>query len=247
MRRKILCAVLSLLMVVTMLPIVVGAADNPTITFEQQTTAAGASVVSVDVKITNNPGFVSATIPVKWDASVMTLTSVTLSTAVVDTGWCGMTMEEYATSGTQGLYYLAWNNDTRTEAEGGNFTADGTLCTMVFNVKDTTKDTSSDITADLTATIANMMTYSMADLRSDAYGLTAVSTKVNLKAASSGETKAGDVNDDGQINNKDLMLMLDAVSDVSTDTKDSVYDLNSDGEVNNKDLMLMLDLVSSSM
>lgn len=187
MRRKFLCAVLSLLMLVTMLPVVTGADDSsgsPTITFEQQTTAAGASEVKVDVKITNNPGFVSATIPVKWDASVMTLKDITLSTDVVAIGWCGMSMTDYATSGTQGIYYLAWNNDTRTEADGGNFTSDGKLCTMEFTVKDTSKDTSCDITANLEAAIANMMNFAMNDLCDN--GLTAVSTKVNLKAADAG-------------------------------------------------------------
>lgn len=192
MRRKFLCAVLSLLMLVTMLPVVTGADDSsgsPTITFEQQTTAAGASEVKVDVKITNNPGFVSATIPVKWDASVMTLKDITLSTDVVAIGWCGMSMTDYATSGTQGIYYLAWNNDTRTEADGGNFTSDGKLCTMEFTVKDTSKDTSCDITANLEAAIANMMNFAMNDLCDN--GLTAVSTKVNLKAAESGTEENG--------------------------------------------------------
>lgn len=184
MRRKFLCAVLSLLMVVSLLPIVVGAADNPTITFEQQTTAAGASEVKVDVKITNNPGFVSATIPVKWDASVMTLTNTIEVTDVVDNGWCGMNMTEYAENGTQGTYYLAWNNDTRTEAEGGNFTGDGILRTLVFTLVDNTVNTNTEITSNLSADIANMMNYNMDDLRDS--GLTAVASMVNVTAADAG-------------------------------------------------------------
>lgn len=184
MRRRILCAMLALLLIVTLLPVVVGAASDPTITFVQQATAAGASEVKVDVKITNNPGFVSATIPVKWDASIMTLTNVTEVTDVVDSGWCSMSMTEYATNGTQGTYYLAWNNDTRTEADGGNFTNDGTLATLTFALVDKTVDTNTQITSELTADIANMMNFAMADLRNS--GLTAVAGMVNVTAADAG-------------------------------------------------------------
>lgn len=184
MRKRILCAMLALLMIVTLLPVVVGAASDPTITFVQQATAAGASEVKVDVKITNNPGFVSATIPVKWDASIMTLTNVTEVTDVVDSGWCSMSMTEYATNGTQGTYYLAWNNDTRTEADGGNFTNDGTLATLTFALVDKTVDTNTQITSELTADIANMMNFAMADLRNS--GLTAVAGMVNVTAADAG-------------------------------------------------------------
>lgn len=184
MRKRILCAMLALLLIVTLLPVVAGAASDPTITFVQQATAAGASEVKVDVKITNNPGFVSATIPVKWDASIMTLTNVTEVTDVVDSGWCSMSMTEYATNGTQGTYYLAWNNDTRTEADGGNFTNDGTLATLTFALVDETVNTNTQITSNLTADIANMMNYDMVDLRYS--GLTAVAGMVNVTAADAG-------------------------------------------------------------
>ncbi len=184
MRKRILCAMFALLMVVTLLPVVAGADATPTIKFVQQETAAGASKVKVDVVLENNPGFVSATIPVKWDPSIMTLTDSIQATNVVDTGWCGMSMTEYATNGTQGTYYLAWDNDTRTEAGGGNFTGDGKLHTLEFTLVDNTKDTATQITSELSADIANMMNYDMQDLRNS--GLTAVAGMVNVTAADAG-------------------------------------------------------------
>lgn len=184
MRKRILCAMFALLMVVTLLPVVAGADAKPTITFVQQETAAGASKVKIDVMLENNPGFVSATIPVKWDPSIMTLTDSIQVTNVVDQGWCGMSMDEYATNGTQGTYYLAWDNDTRTEAEGGNFTGDGKLHTLEFTLVDNTKDTATQIASELTADIANMMNYDMQDLRDS--GLTAVAGMVNVTAADAG-------------------------------------------------------------
>lgn len=184
MRKRILCAMFALLMVVTLLPVVAGADAKPTITFVQQETAAGASKVKIDVMLENNPGFVSATIPVKWDPSIMTLTDSIQVTNVVDQGWCGMSMDEYATNGTQGTYYLSWDNDTRTEAEGGNFTGDGKLHTLEFTLVDNTKDTATQIASELTADIANMMNYDMQDLRDS--GLTAVAGMVNVTAADAG-------------------------------------------------------------
>lgn len=181
MKRKFLCAVLSLLMVVSLLPIVVGADETSVLdlAFTQRETAVGATEVRVGVDMSGNPGLVTATIPVKWDNNVLHLKSVTPSTDIIGSGWCGMSMDEYTSNGT---YYLAWNNDTRTE--GDYTTATGCLAELVFTIVDPDVDTSTELKFDLTDERANMMTYSMADLCDS--GLTATTTKVNLTAAESG-------------------------------------------------------------
>lgn len=237
MRKRILCAMFALLMVVTLLPVVAGADATPTIKFVQQETAAGASKVKVDVVLENNPGFVSATIPVKWDPSIMTLTDSIQVTSVVDTGWCGMSMTEYATNGTQGTYYLAWDNDTRTEADGGNFTGDGKLHTLEFTLVDNTKDTATQIASELSADIANMMNYDMQDLRDS--GLTAVAGMVNVTAADAGgdvDYIPGDINGDGKVSYSDVAKLYAIFRGKVTNDNAELLDVNKDGKFSYSDV-----------
>ena len=163
MKRRIFCAVMTVVLVLTMLPVVVGAEGGPEITFDPVVAEDG-KTVSVTVGIANNPGLVTATIPVEWDENVLTLTDVEASTAVFATGFCGMTMEEYEANGTQGVYYLAWDNDTRTAEEGGDFTGNGALAVMTFEVAEGKSGTTAvNSKSDKSADIANLMDFAMYD------------------------------------------------------------------------------------
>ena len=157
MKRRIFCAVMTVVLVLTMLPVVVGAEGGPAITFDPVVAEDG-KTVSVTVGIANNPGLVTATIPVKWDKDVLTLTDVEASTAVFATGFCGMTMEEYAANGTQGVYYLAWDNDTK---EDGDFTGNGALAVMTFDVVE--GKSGKTAVNSMSADIANLMDFYMKD------------------------------------------------------------------------------------
>lgn len=181
MRRKILCAVLSLLMVVSLLPIVVGADETSVLdlAFTQRETAVGATEVRVGVDMSGNPGLVTATIPVKWDNNVLHLKSVTPSTDIIGSGWCGMSMDEYTSNGT---YYLAWDNDLATQ----DYTTDtGCLAELVFTIVDPDVDTSTELKFDLTDERANIMNYSMIDL-SETITVTAGAKMVNVTAKEAG-------------------------------------------------------------
>lgn len=184
MRKRILCAVLSLLMLVTMLPITVGADETSVIdlAFTQRETATGATEVSVGVDMSGNPGLVSATIPIQWDNNVLKLKSVTPSTDIFGEGWCGMSMDEYTSNGT---YYLAWSNDTRT---AGNFTTDtGCLAELVFTIVDPTVDTSTALKFNMADAIANLMNFDMEDLN-ETNTVTANAGTVKVTAKEAGGT-----------------------------------------------------------
>ena len=75
-----------------------------------------------------------------------------------------MTMEEYEANGTQGVYYLAWDNDTRTAEEGGDFTGNGALAVMTFEVAEGKSGTTAvNSKSDKSADIANLMDFAMYD------------------------------------------------------------------------------------
>lgn len=55
----------------------------------------------------------------------------------------------------------------------------------------------------------------------------------------------GDMNNDGEVNNKDVVTLFRYVSGGSADY-DAVYDFNGDNEVNNKDVVALFREVSAA-
>ena len=56
----------------------------------------------------------------------------------------------------------------------------------------------------------------------------------------------GDLNGDGETNNKDVVILFRYVSSSIKDDDESIYDFNKDGEVNNKDVVALFRNVSTS-
>lgn len=92
------------------------------------TDAAPGTRFEVDIKLENNPGVVSMTIPITWDPAVLSLVEVK-NTETVLPSWNGMP----DLSQTTDLYCISWNNDNYRE---GNFEEDGILCTLVFQINE---------------------------------------------------------------------------------------------------------------
>ena len=55
---------------------------------------------------------------------------------------------------------------------------------------------------------------------------------------------AGDITDDGKVNNKDLLRLFKYLSHWSVDVKEALLDVNGDGTVNNKDLTRLFQYLS---
>ncbi|MBQ3179039.1 MAG: hypothetical protein IJB52_14560 [Clostridia bacterium] len=159
MKRRIFCAVMTVVLVLTMLPVIVAAEGAVEIAFTQRETKAGATQVQVGVDMSNNPGLVTATIPVTWDNDVLHLVDVIPSEDILSAGWIGMSMDEYESNGT---YYLAWDNDL---AEADFTTEVGCLAELVFDIVDPSKDTNTTLAFDMDDPIANVMNFDMEDLR----------------------------------------------------------------------------------
>ena len=80
--------------------------------------------VSVPVSLENNPGIVSMLVSVTYDRDVLTLVGVE------DAGLLGTA--EHNPSYSAFPYILSWSNDTAKE----NFTVNGTIVTLVFQIKE---------------------------------------------------------------------------------------------------------------
>ena len=122
-KKRILSAILAVAMLLTFVPAL--AIDGGiTITAGAVTVAEGATTVSVPVSLSGNPGLTSILIDVGYDASVLTLDTVTYETEVFGAG-------DYTTSElTNNPYsYMAMNINAAV-------TGNGKLMTMNFIVKD---------------------------------------------------------------------------------------------------------------
>lgn len=100
-------------------------------------TASAGDTIDIQVKLSDNPGFISANLYVKYDESVLTLEKVTdgkLLTGVAHS-------DNYSSP-----YGLCWMNDLASE----NIKVNGVLATLTFKVKDTNKtETSLSIEQDV--------------------------------------------------------------------------------------------------
>ena len=105
--------------------------------------------------------------------------------------------------------------------EGENTTANGTLATLTFKVK------SGIVHTNTVVAITNAEVY---DAESEKITYTAEFGKISI------ECLPGDVNSDGEINNKDLGVLRRFLNDWDVEINMHTSDVNGDGEVNNKDL-----------
>ncbi len=187
MKRRIFCAVMTVVLVLTMLPVIVAAEGAVEIAFTQRETKAGATQVQVGVDMSNNPGLVTATIPVTWDNDVLHLVDVIPSENILSAGWIGMSMDEYQSNGT---YYLAWDNDL---AKADFTTEVGCLAELVFDIVDPSKDTNTTLAFDMDDPIANVMNFDMEDLR-ETVTVNAANGTVSVAAEAGGDDPVtGDV------------------------------------------------------
>lgn len=245
MKKRFISLVLAGLMILAVLPMLVGAAEE-TFTLSLSTDAtvnkAAGSTVSVDVFISNVPeeGIVSATIPVFWDMSVFELVEVTNTESFIKQGWCGAEVTEE--HNLDGKYYLAWNNDTWHDGSFGpvGYTGGGKLCTLKFKLL-TEMTVGEKLNVEVLApgkidNLFNIMSWYMYDYVADdeltiTDGEITVVDKVRIP---------GDVNNDGRVNSIDAAFILQYLADWPVTIDMSAADVTGEGRVNSVDAALIL-------
>ncbi len=217
------------------------AAESTKIRFQTVELTETSETVEIEVYIENNPGFVSATIPVTWDETVLKLMEIQDYHTTVTSGWAGYSEYTKITD----TYYLAWNNDTihGDNYSEYNFTVDGKLCTMVFELLDAAQtETMYAISADLEDPLASMMNWDMEDYLNQKeddgiYGLTIEFIDGGIMIGAPEEYTLGDVNEDGKVNTLDRMKLArhlanwDGYKTIHT----QAADIDGDGSVSTVD------------
>ena len=180
--------------------------------------ARAGQTIDIIIGITNNPGLASAKLKVIYDTNVLTLKNVT------DAGVLGSTSHSPSLTSP---YVLYWNNGSATE----DFTFNGTIATLTFEISDTAAKGYYPITLDFTEE-------DIFNVNMDVVTIYAVSGEIEIT-----DVVYGDLDGDGKVNVKDNMYLSRYIAEWPGYTDDTVYadaaDLNNDAKVNVKDDMIL--------
>ena len=248
MKRRVIWAVAAMAVVTSMLSLYIAAEVTPAesaIVIQSSGIAEsnGDKMVTVTVSIRDNPGFVTATIPVKWNPEHLELVKVqneetyftcdpeqVYSNGEWKDGWHGMPLAD--SHNETGLYYLAWGYDASFQESRFNFEDDGVLATLTFKViaDDAVKSTSVWTVED--SPIANLMNWDMEDNWSS---LAFVKGNIVLK-----DGMPGDVNFDNEVTMEDAIIIMKHAlkAEIITDAKALTF-----GEVTGDDVLDMNDAI----
>ncbi len=219
MRKRLYSLVLAIIIVLSAYTLS-SAAEAPAVIVESLG-ATGGSDVSVKVTVENNPGLWGMDLRIDYDKSAMTLTSVENGDFFATSEWTRGNLE----ADTYILSYEANEIEDITKSSG-------TLATLNFTLKEDISE--GDYEIKVSYRTGDIINISFEDL-----AFTMVNGKVTV-AGDSGVLK-GDLNNDGQINMKDIIILRKIVAGIlsPTDIQLRSGDLNGDGNLNMKDIIIL--------
>ena len=224
MKRKALAILLTLIFALTCMPLnIVNAApvvdDNRAITIPTiSVTGAYAkpgSMVSVDLKIADNPGIAGARITLSYD------TGLTLTNA--ENGPAFEVLDFTRPGNYTSPCNFSW------DSESAEATEDGTILTLTFTV-------AANVSAD--DNLAINISYQYGDI----YDIDLNNITVSMVGSYIDviDFIYGDVNDDGTVNGKDVTLIRRFIAGgYNISINESAADVNCDGTINGKDVTLI--------
>lgn len=185
--------------------------------------------VEVSIRMENNPGFTNFGIALDYDREKLELVSIQLTDDQGNPYLCG----SWADSN------IAW------ESENGSYgyvvcalaeeaAEDGVLFTATFRVAD-----GADAEAAVTPVVKYLRSYEEQDLSFGAVDCTVAAGSVTVEAGE--PLLMGDVNDDGELDTLDALLVYRAYIGLAELTEDQqlVADINEDGEWDTLDALLI--------
>ena len=128
--KRVLCVCLTLVMLLSMLPLSVYAAADMKLTADAVSAKMTVgSQVKVNVTMSDNPGLVTGTVDVVFEKEKLKLVGIENQHQTIKEGYNG----EESFPVTSGEYTLSWANNLKRD----NFTGNGIIATLVFEVLDT--------------------------------------------------------------------------------------------------------------
>ncbi len=183
-----------------------------TITVDNATVRAD-QTFTVAVRLKNNPGIVSARLEISYDQDVLELVSY------AEQDFTGMSYGP-----TEKMPFVVnW-----CDAINANNTTDGVIALLTFKVKADAEIGQTTISVDYDA--------------DDIYNYDFENVAFNVQSGTIDITShtPGDLNDDGETNNKDIGLLQRFINKWSDTTiNEAAADVNGDGTINNKDLGIL--------
>ena len=187
--------------------------NAPTFVAESKTVKIG-DTFTVDISIKNNSGIVGLRTYIGYDANVLELVSAAAGDDFADTSF-GPT--------TKNPISILWDDSLASS----NNTSNGVVATLTFKVKEGVTACNTEIT----------LTYNADDVYD--FNWDNVEFGVENGTITVIEYISGDVNGDGNINNKDLGVLRRWLNDWDVEIDELAADVNRDGNVNNKDLGIL--------
>jgi len=181
--------------------------DAAQIKVESVKTSPGKEV-SIPVIVKNNPGIASFQFEVEYDSNVLEWTGIEKSDL---SGSWDVAVDES----------ILW-------VDSDNYTEDGTLFTLIFQVKEEATAGTTNVT--VTYDEDNVFDEDGNNVHFDVVG--SVVTIVTHTP--------GDINGDDKVNNKDLLWLMKYIKGKEVTVVEEALDVNGDGKRNNKDLLWLM-------
>ena len=176
--------------------------------------ATSGKMVTVTVKLENNPGISAVVMKIVYDDTKLQLV--------------GAQFAEDVSQNAQANYNLPYVTLIRS----GNYVEDAVLLSLTFVVLDDAEEGTAYVTLEYDK--GNVTNYDEENVEFSviAGGITVTSHI------------PGDINGDGVVNSKDLTRLLKYISHEEVEVNEAALDVNGDGEVNSKDLTRLLKYIS---
>jgi hypothetical protein len=220
MKKQLISIILMLAALLSLVGFSASASDGVTLTVSEVTAAPGAEV-EVPILLSNNTGLAGLKVSVAYD-SVLTLIGVEFNSAISEM----MTAPQPYTN-PQPIAMISPLDDT---------TANGVFATLTFKVSETAE-------AGYKASVS--ITYEPDDVFDGTFTnvpLTVINGSVSDDAPA---IVYGDVNGDGNVNGRDVLLLRKYMANYDYDTETSTVevhagaDVNGDGTINGRDVLLL--------